>query len=354
MKRLLLISLILMSATALFADVKWEQKEYDFGTWSEAYGLREGKVEFLNTGDAPVLIRRVRPSCGCTGVEYTDSLIPPGAKGTVKFNYNPEGRPGRFEKTIKVYLDDAEYPEVIRIRGTVIGSEQSVAHRYPVECGSLRLSERVVDFGDVVYGKIRHSFISVYNASSEPVTPKLRPYEVTDENLPVDITFSPETVSPGDTQTISIYVNTSAAKSLGRLNTVRTLCAGDQCVDLDFSATVLPDGSVCEDLTTAPMCELKPHDIELGSVKRGKKVNITFTIANTGKSELVISRIYSPTQQVKINKFPSHIKAGKEGKVSATLTTDNIAGNIIRGSIEIVTNDPVAPLQRVRFVGNIQ
>lgn len=78
------------------------------------------------------MITGARPSCGCTGVAYPDDPIAPGDTVKFSFTYNPLGRPGRFEKSIRVYIGDFD-TATIRIRGNVLGTPESLSTLYPVE-----------------------------------------------------------------------------------------------------------------------------------------------------------------------------------------------------------------------------
>lgn len=75
--------------------------------------------EFVNKGDKPVVITRVKPSCGCTSRSYPKEPIKPGEKATVTATYNA-AVVGNFNKSIIVTTNEGATPKVLRIRGTVI------------------------------------------------------------------------------------------------------------------------------------------------------------------------------------------------------------------------------------------
>src|SRR5438105_7290922 len=71
--------------------------KYDFGTVKQGPTL-EGTFEFKNTGESMLEIKKVAPSCGCTGVVKDEKKeFQPGETGTVKFTFNTEGRGGANE-----------------------------------------------------------------------------------------------------------------------------------------------------------------------------------------------------------------------------------------------------------------
>lgn len=59
----------------------------------------------FNTGKAPLIIQRVRASCGCTTPEYTNEPILPRKTGTIKVTYSTTGRPGVFNKDVTIFTN---------------------------------------------------------------------------------------------------------------------------------------------------------------------------------------------------------------------------------------------------------
>ena len=116
--------------SSIKADVVWLEKDYDFGLMKEEAGPRTGSVRLVNTGPEPVVITGARPSCGCTGVAYPEDPIEPGDTVNFSFTYNPLGRPGKFAKSIRVYIGDFDMA-TIRIRGNVLGTPESLTTLYP-------------------------------------------------------------------------------------------------------------------------------------------------------------------------------------------------------------------------------
>lgn len=103
------------------AQITFEQKTHDFGNIAEAGGSVSCEFEFVNTGDAPLVIISATASCGCTRPEYPVEPIKPGKKGKVKVTYNPLHRPGEFDKTVKLRTNAANAKKVnLRITGVVI------------------------------------------------------------------------------------------------------------------------------------------------------------------------------------------------------------------------------------------
>lgn len=96
-------------------------REYDFGNIREDGGPVTHEFEFMNTGDAPLIIISATASCGCTRPKYPTEPIKPGKKGVIRVTYLPEGRPGEFYKSVKVRTNATKAKKFsLRICGTVI------------------------------------------------------------------------------------------------------------------------------------------------------------------------------------------------------------------------------------------
>jgi uncharacterized protein DUF1573 len=84
-----------------FTTIQWLDSAKDFGTIQEGQKL-EVNFRFRNSGDKPLVISQVRPSCGCTVAEQPKEPVPPGAEGLIKAIFNSEGHVGSNHKTLYV------------------------------------------------------------------------------------------------------------------------------------------------------------------------------------------------------------------------------------------------------------
>jgi hypothetical protein len=88
--------------TANYTAIQWLDSVKNFGTVK--FG-DEAKVEFTfkNTGDKPLYIIAVQPTCGCTIADYTQTAVMPGNTGIVKAAYDSNhDAPGVVNKNIIV------------------------------------------------------------------------------------------------------------------------------------------------------------------------------------------------------------------------------------------------------------
>ena len=76
----------------------------NFGKIAEGLKL-DVSYRFRNSGDKPLIIERVQPSCGCTIAEQPNEPVSPGAEGVIRASFNSEGRAGINHKTLFVYAN---------------------------------------------------------------------------------------------------------------------------------------------------------------------------------------------------------------------------------------------------------
>ncbi len=89
--------------------VQWLDSTKDFGKIEEGQKLQVS-FRFKNTGDKPLVIAKVQPSCGCTVADESKEPIAPGAEGQVKAVFNSDGHEGINPKTLDVYSNTKGVP----------------------------------------------------------------------------------------------------------------------------------------------------------------------------------------------------------------------------------------------------
>jgi len=88
---------------------------------------------FTNTGNAPLLITQVNPSCGCTTAkDWPKQPIAPGETGQISVEFNSNGNTGQIDKSISVLTNCIPAVEVLRLQGTVVGVENATMVKSPV------------------------------------------------------------------------------------------------------------------------------------------------------------------------------------------------------------------------------
>ncbi len=74
-----------------------------------------------NTGNSPLIINSVEPSCGCITVSFTHEPIMPGKTGNIQLLFTSETRKG-FQLRSTTVSTNADNPEIILyMKGTITG-----------------------------------------------------------------------------------------------------------------------------------------------------------------------------------------------------------------------------------------
>ena len=109
----------LAASPAYAQQFTWNTTTHDFGTIDEADGTASFDFTFTNTGDKPLIIKQVITGCGCTSAKWSSKAYAPGAKGTVRISYHPEGRKmADFSIPSEVFTNLKE-PATLTITGKV-------------------------------------------------------------------------------------------------------------------------------------------------------------------------------------------------------------------------------------------
>lgn len=101
----------------LSPKIKVDKMEHDFGTIEQ--GTPQKAVFTLtNEADVPLILKKVKGSCGCTATSYEKEPIAPGAQTEIEATYNAKNL-GSFTKTVTVHTNLNDEPIVLTIRGVV-------------------------------------------------------------------------------------------------------------------------------------------------------------------------------------------------------------------------------------------
>lgn len=127
MKTLLLVVTFFMIAIASIGQdtlkkgpiLQFLQTTIDYDT-IERYSNGTRTFVFYNTGDEPLVIKKVKSGCSCTIPNYTKDTIYPGERGEIKASFNTK-KPIPFDQELKVTSNSSAGKKVeIRIKGVVI------------------------------------------------------------------------------------------------------------------------------------------------------------------------------------------------------------------------------------------
>lgn len=141
-----------------------QQSSFDFGD------IKQGEIVshtfvLTNSGGDLLKITNVQASCGCTAASPEKSELAPGESTDLTVKFNSKGRMGKQLKTVKIFTNDPESPEMtLTINGNVVTSEQTGG------TPTIYFPETQHDFGQVSEGeKINYTFRFVNKGQAELV-----------------------------------------------------------------------------------------------------------------------------------------------------------------------------------------
>lgn len=97
---------------------KFERLEYDFGQIKEGDKVSY-TYKFTNTGEAPLIVQSVQPSCGCTAPDWSKEPIPAGGTGFVKVEFDSNGKQGIQNKVVTVNANTWPKSLILRFKAQV-------------------------------------------------------------------------------------------------------------------------------------------------------------------------------------------------------------------------------------------
>lgn len=101
------------------ANLEYLEDFFDFGT------ITQGEVvthtfHFKNSGNAPLVVKDVIPSCGCTTSKLSSSILKPGEEGAVEVIFNSQGWAGLQYKSVTLRTNSSIMDKSVTIRANVV------------------------------------------------------------------------------------------------------------------------------------------------------------------------------------------------------------------------------------------
>ncbi|MCM1033511.1 MAG: DUF1573 domain-containing protein [Odoribacter sp.] len=336
------------------ASVRWLETVHNFGAFAEETGPVSCKFKMVNDGPGAASIVAARATCGCTQPRYDVRSLAPGDTAELSVTFDPQGRPGRFTKQIYVETSGTPQKQKLEITGVVIGAGATVARRFPVDMGPLKLATGGIMLGEVTKGHLKTIYTEGYNRSADSL-------RVTITRKPgfVEIIPSPAVAAPGEQITLISYLNSAKCPLYGLVEEEVTISpVPGQEYTIPLTVIINEDFSSmsADDMKKAPISVIGTEIIDLGTVdQHSGAVTASFTIGNAGKNKLSVRRVYSSDPGVAVNiNSSSPVAKGKKATVTVSLDPAAVTGDIINAKVIVITNDPLQPSRTVRLVGNIK
>ena len=121
--RITLFILLFTGVVSSYAqEFKFEKETINYGKVAQgSEGIRV--FEFTNIGDAPLIIKHIKSSCGCAVPQKPEKPIMPGESSTIEVRY-ATNRLGKINKNIKITTNEGANPHVIKVLGNVSPKEE--------------------------------------------------------------------------------------------------------------------------------------------------------------------------------------------------------------------------------------
>ncbi len=330
------------------AVIRFEQKVHDFGNIKEIDGTVSYDFIFVNDGKAPILIKNVESSCGCTSPEWSRQPVLPGKKGFVKATFDPKDRPSHFDKTITVYSNAQPAVVELKIKGNVEARTRTVLDDYPYELPSgLRLPVDHISLMKVKKGEVKQMVIGVYNNSGKK-------QKVTFVGLPAHIKMQiePEEVDIKGLASLNVSYNAGMHGEYGLNEETVTLLVDGKKYPTRLSVFVEEDFEKT-DRVTAPQIQAERKYYNFGTVSADQSARFVYKLTNTGKSVLKIHRVYANDKRLRIGNYAKEVQPG----ATVELPVETVKGaeqGKLSGIISVITNCPSSPETSLRFYGEIK
>ena len=97
-----------------------DMASFDFGEHDEASPVIH-EFNIRNAGNADLIIKNVKTSCGCTAASPSTNRIEPGGQATIRTSLNLQGRRGAQSKVINIESNDPTTPQFsLFLTGTAV------------------------------------------------------------------------------------------------------------------------------------------------------------------------------------------------------------------------------------------
>ncbi len=358
MKFRVTVLIILCSGLNTFAQqskpIQFREETFDFGSVKEESGSVIHEFMFTNTGNRPVKIVTVNPSCGCTTPSWSKEPVGVGKTGFIQASFNPKGRPGYFNKSLTVTTDIDSNPIVLQIKGQVSAGGETPDIALPYANGNLKLKSNSFNLGKVyVRDEPTVRDFPFLNNGSKAIT-----VEKTTSPSYIKVDVQPKTVEPGKSGNVKITYAGKAKNQYGFQNDNVTFTTDDDISPVksfsvyatleDFFTELTPS-----ELSKAPVLKLQSSTIDFGRINGNTTTVREVQFTNTGKKDLVIKSLQGNCVCITATSGKATIKAGESNRIQITFNPMDRTGTQQK-AVTVYSNDPQNPVQRITFSAYVE
>ncbi|PLX98637.1 MAG: hypothetical protein C0623_11545 [Desulfuromonas sp.] len=183
----LFLSIALISTVSATPVLHAEQSTYDFGEVFQGDKVVH-TFSFANAGDEPLLIDRVKSSCGCTAALLSSKKLAPGETGTIKATFDSSRFRGRVQKVIYLY---GNLPNKTSGRFMLQGEVKPLVGYSPL----------TLEFGSVKVGQEKKLPLVLTNATNN----SLKIENIRANNIALGATTGAKNLPPGEDVSFEAY-----------------------------------------------------------------------------------------------------------------------------------------------------
>ncbi len=350
--------LFLSTAGSSYAQqpaMRFETDDHDFGTVTEEGGPISHAFNFVNTGDAPLLISEVKASCGCTTPSWSKEPVAPGDTGTVVAQYNPQNRPGTFRKAINVTSNAEPAIRVLSIKGVVNPKPKTPIDDYPTAMGNLRVQYQSLNMAKVLTKEPLTKSFEMYNDGADAIL--FSAINVTPPHITVDI--EPKELLPRQKGFIRVTYDATQAVEQDRLgfSTDRIQLYTDEpdsVKEFTIMATVEEyfEPLTEKELSKAPKISFASKTHDFGTIAQGEVAKTAFTFTNNGKEDLHIRSTKANCGCTVSQPDKKVLESGESSTIAVTFNSQGRRGKQQK-TITVFSDDPTNPTQQLTIKARV-
>lgn len=330
-------------------SISFERTTHQFGNIQEANGVVSTTFTFTNISDTIVTIKGTWTSCGCTTPKVTRKPLQPGERGTLEVQYDPNGRPGKFNKNIRLLGASIQGKAEVYIQGKVL------PHPYPVITGSLRWKTTLFNFNALWHHQTDTLWLPVVNTSNAPVT--LLPQKAT---LPkgMHLLSKSAPLASQVPDSVGLVWNAPASETWGFVYHAFALpvqlAKGTQdSIRLQATAQIKEDFSQAILSGKRAEASFAQDSLQLGNVLAGAKAQGVFKLTNTGNEVLLIRQIKTSCKCLKVLPEARTLVPGSSTQLQVSYQALKHQADAQNMVIMLTLNDPNKPRVRLQVKAHV-
>ncbi|MEM7039095.1 MAG: DUF1573 domain-containing protein, partial [Bacteroidota bacterium] len=352
-------------ASGLYAQnpkhlIDFNETTHDFGTVKKG-DKTEFTFQFTNTSDAPVTLKNVKASCGCTTPKWTRDPVGPGETGDIHVTYN-SNRIGPFNKSVRINYNDRTDPVMVYIKGKVNAPEGTAAVtkppvkpavpkiNYNVPRGALAFEKIIENMKQITSDDVKVVEFRFKNTSTQTV--KFNTAESTaDDGL--SFSLKDTELKPGQESIVKVTVDGKKMKAANQGDGYFSKRISLMTDEKEGRKQLTVNGSYkriysAEEKAAAPKIEFETVSIDGGKIIEGEKFIYDFKFKNLGQGPLKISSAKASCGCTATKPPGESIGAGQESVITATFNSKGRVGRQSK-SITVKSNDLENPTVILKF-----